>query len=657
MVKKTNTGWQQSKYRRILQELNDLIIECDSNDLIVDVIGNVSLTGYSSDDLIGRHVSFLLESNSIISHLHDQSPETQGKKSQIFTSTLTRKDGNNLEVAVSISHIWEHGKPQASILTIRDLTQKLLMERKNKEMSQRIRNAEKLAYVGSLTRGLSHNLQGPLTAIIGRAQMLALKYTDETELKEIIKTARTMSSNIKSLLLKIRNEQEIMEQDLDINEILKSELKVLEANLFFKHQIKKQYRFEDGLPLIKGVYGDFSQSFANVIRNAMDAMSDSKRKKLVITTGLNNDHILVTIADTGHGIAKENLGKIFDPHFSTKGAHWNESATESSGLGLGLSSVQELLKPYDVHFKVNSKEGVGTVFQFMITFKKTVIDDYKQIKARVRIRMGQVVRKLNNLPTIPTMLYEVINASQTDISIKRLTHMVENDYALAGKIFTIVNSASYSLMRPISNLVQAVSYIGLEEVRNICYGLLSLQILSSGASKPYVQELWVHSLSTAVISREIMRHLGRPIELGYLTALLHDIGKVILLENHSQIVMDMGIAAPRNLISLREEYEMFSVTHDVVGSWFLKERTRLPESMRQAIEEHHQSPSPDVPELNKLLILSDHLAHGLEKVEEPTEESSKMAQLLWNLKAGAVQTIVNKSRQSITQVKETYRIK
>jgi putative nucleotidyltransferase with HDIG domain/PAS domain S-box-containing protein len=644
------------KYKSILKELNDLVIECDSAYKISDVFGNIALTGYAGEDLLGSPLSLLLPLQLNPPHLKKLMIDGDAGSRRIFHAKLKRKDGTSLDVAFSFSRFQNSDNSDIFLLTIRDIGQKLQLIQQNKEMAQRIRRAEKLAYVGSLTQGLTHNLQGPLTAILGRAQLLATKYKEQRELEEIISSARNMNSVIKTLLLKISNEQRSEQQILDLNQILKSELTVLQANLQFKHNMNKRYSLSENLPIIKGIYGDFSQSFANIIKNALEAMKDSKEKILTVTTEFDTRHIVVTIADTGHGIEKGHLNKIFEPHFTTKSITLDESDDVASGMGLGLASVRELMKPYQVKFEVKSKVGGGTAFRLIIPYKKPELGNEEDLRRRAEIRLRQVIRNIDILPTIPNVLYEVLNASASEISINRLANMVQNDYALAGKIFTIVNSAYYSLMRPISSLTQAIGYLGLVEVRNICYSLLSLQIFTSGQMKPYIPELWNHSLSTAVISREIMKHIGKEIELGYLAALLHDIGKIVLLENYKQLDLNSEAPPPERLISRGEEFDRFSLTHEIVGTWFFREKTLFPKPMREAIEYHHHKPSPEEPELTRLIFFSNCLAHELEKTGKPSYEGLECGSTLWSLDSRAVQIILQKSKETISQVRENYKI-
>jgi len=646
--------WLEKKYRSIMKGLKDFIIECDSSGRILDVYGNCRATGYDEHELVGRRLDILFGGQPLLGQFV-QFVKSANQGERIFSAKIQRKRQPALFVAVSFRRIPANTAKPIFSLVIRDITERLKLVQQNRQMTIKVRQSENLAHVGSLVQGLTHNLQGPLTAILGRAQMLSLKYAGERELNEIMHAARTMAENIKSLLFKFRGEQQFTEQDLDLNEVLRSELRLLEADPFFKHQVGKEFRWAENLPRIKAVYGDFSQILANVLRNALDAMRESPDKKLTISTEQSDDRIIVTIADTGTGIDSKDLDKIFDPHFTTKPLGGEGIDDNISGLGLGLASVKELLAPYKPVFNVTSSTG-GTVFQLLIPCQRLEDIDEHELIERVYSRMGSVIEDTIHLPTIPNILYEVLDATHSDMSLSCLAPLVENDYSLAEKIFSIVNSAYYSLVRPISDLSQAFGYLGLEEVRDICFSLLSQQIMLSQKSRRYIQRLWGHSLTTAIVTKQMITHLGRPVEYSYLTALLHDVGQIILLANSEVLTVTAAQPEPEDLMNRIDEYDRFRITHDAVGSWFLREKTRLPDAMRQAIEDHHKYPSPESPELTKLIALADRLAWDLDRTGLPSQESIDLGTSLWGFDREEMESITAESLESVNRIKDYYRI-
>src|SRR5690606_19238226 len=116
------------------------------------------------------------------------------------------------------------------------------------------------------------------------AQVLKQEHPQMTEADRIIGLCRNMMDIIKNLMIKSRMDQSDEVIAVDLNKLLDNELKFFEANLDFKHNITKEYAFEESLPAVYGIYNDFSQTIMNIVSNAVDAMYDSPQKLLSIKT-------------------------------------------------------------------------------------------------------------------------------------------------------------------------------------------------------------------------------------------------------------------------------------------------------------------------------------------------------------------------------------
>ncbi|MGB9935373.1 MULTISPECIES: sensor histidine kinase [Thermodesulfovibrio] len=240
-----------------------------------------------------------------------------------------------------------------------------------KNLQFQLLNEHKLAEVGQLVAGLVHNLNNPLNGIHGFAQLLKMKNSDNAEMCDMILSAtENMKNIIKNVLSKTRLEQSTQEIPVDLNKVLSVELDFLQADMFFKHEVEKFIELDKSLPLIKGVYSDFSQSFSNIIKNALDAMRNTDKKKLTVKTYFADNYIHVQISDTGEGIPEKNIKYIFEPYFTTK--RYIEEGQESrpAGTGLGLYMVQELLKKYNAEYDIQSKVGEGTTFTIKFPYAK-----------------------------------------------------------------------------------------------------------------------------------------------------------------------------------------------------------------------------------------------------------------------------------------------
>jgi len=183
----------------------------------------------------------------------------------------------------------------------------------------------------------------------------------------IIENVAKLTEIIRNIMKKSRQDQINEPQLINISQLLKDELKFLEADLFFKHNIKKIYELDDSVPLIHGIYSDFSQIFLNIIKNAIDAMYDTPKKELKVRCYHNNENIYIEVSDTGCGIKEEHRAKIFDPYFTTK--PMISKGKGPCGTGIGLHMVKVLLEPYKGNITFTS-EPDRTTFIITIPYKE-----------------------------------------------------------------------------------------------------------------------------------------------------------------------------------------------------------------------------------------------------------------------------------------------
>jgi PAS domain S-box-containing protein len=247
-----------------------------------------------------------------------------------------------------------------------DLTGRKILEKQNEETRIQLMQESKLASIGILAAGIAHNLSNPLASVYTVAQLIRQEHPEMDEADRIIGQCRTMMNIIGNLMTKSRMDQSNEVVDIDLNELLERELNFYEANLDFKHNITTEYRYEDGLPTISGIYSDFSQAIMNIVKNAEEAMYESPRKHLAIRTFSDPGHIFVEITDTGCGIPADHLDKIFDPFFTTKPLRDERAEGRPTGTGLGMASSLHLVRKYHGAIRVRSTLGEGTAVTVVI---------------------------------------------------------------------------------------------------------------------------------------------------------------------------------------------------------------------------------------------------------------------------------------------------
>jgi PAS domain S-box-containing protein len=376
----------------LLENANDIIYTIDLDGRFTYINQKVEEYGIKREKLIGTDFFSFLPKKHSKKKFKDSIVDGT---TRYFETTFKDGHGEIRNVVISTFPIKDECERVNAVSGIsRDVTDTKRMEQKQHEMEIELMEQHKLSSIGTLVQGIAHNMNSPLTGISGRAQLLEkrlekqreklLRLSEETGIKKLnetieecgklIKDTISIEENvdrlagiIKNMMYKGWQEQTEELQMININDLIREELAFLEADMFFKHDIIKTCNFDQSIPPIKAVYGDFSHSFLNFIRNALDAMYNSEKKELMVSTKLVKNHIHIIINDTGAGIKKEDIPRIFDPFFTTKPS--NSTDGSPSGIGLGLHSSYILLKRYNVKIDVKSKSG-DTSFVLKIPFEK-----------------------------------------------------------------------------------------------------------------------------------------------------------------------------------------------------------------------------------------------------------------------------------------------
>jgi two-component system NtrC family sensor kinase len=192
-------------------------------------------------------------------------------------------------------------------------------------------------------------LQG--SSLAGAEKLLTLNRYCQEKLQQFRQELEKLHYLARCLAVQGAHEDAREKVALDLNEVCRQELELYLAEPFFKHRVTREVNFQEGLPLLYGHYIDFSQSFRNLMDNALEAMAGRDRRQLTVITTRRDRRLLVHIGDTGVGIPPGDLVRIFEPFFTTK------RAAEGDRAGLGLFMVRRLLAPYGAEIRVDSAPG------------------------------------------------------------------------------------------------------------------------------------------------------------------------------------------------------------------------------------------------------------------------------------------------------------
>jgi len=236
---------------------------------------------------------------------------------------------------------------------------------KNILLRQRLVKAEKLEAVEQMGAAISHEIRNPLTSAIGFLQLLEddLLHIDKRNqylsiIKEELQSAERVIQDYLTFSKPTLESIEVFEVQEQLDKILK--LLQPSAN---KHSVKVVNEYSS-LNLIEGDRQKFHQCFINVLKNAIESMPNGG--DLIITTNADSSVVTIMIQDTGVGMTKDQLARLGEPYYSTKG---------DKGTGLGVMVAHSIVRAMNGTVNVKSKVGVGTIFTFtfQITEKKEEI--------------------------------------------------------------------------------------------------------------------------------------------------------------------------------------------------------------------------------------------------------------------------------------------
>jgi PAS domain S-box-containing protein len=342
---------QQEEFRsRLLDSFPDLILVVDLEERYTFVSSRArDLLGYEPNQMQGKRIS----------DVEDHSPEmaalyhTVVSGKQAFASAeygARHRDGSWRTMRGAGSQLVDaEGKITGVVISVRDIT----VERK---LEQQVVQSERLAAMGAMIGGVAHELNNPLTSIMGVSELLQDTETNETSRKQLAmlqQQARRAADIVQNLTYFARppapgksriNLVEVVERTLNLH-----------AYSLRKNNVTVDFLKETGVPYALGDPHQLMQVFLNLILNAEHAIREVRDKgTLRIRLGKEERSVWVSFHDDGPGIPKENLASIFDPFYTTK--------RPGRGTGLGLSICKSVLKEHNGSIEAGNAPDGGAVF-------------------------------------------------------------------------------------------------------------------------------------------------------------------------------------------------------------------------------------------------------------------------------------------------------
>ncbi len=227
------------------------------------------------------------------------------------------------------------------------------------ESQEQLIQAEKLSSLGQMSASIAHEINNPLAGVLVYAQLLAKKLSRDTLTKQVgleylAKMASEVdrSSRIIRNLLDFARPSEPKLGDVDINQVIEDALSLVDHQAELRH-VKLIKELHPNLPTVYADYDQLRQVLVNLTLNAIQA-TPSGGQVTVRTLPAENGALKVEVEDTGSGISKANMEKLFTPFFTTK--------EKGQGVGLGLTVAKSIVEKHCGSIEVESEEEKGTTF-------------------------------------------------------------------------------------------------------------------------------------------------------------------------------------------------------------------------------------------------------------------------------------------------------
>jgi PAS domain S-box-containing protein len=360
----------KARFEGILEIAQDAIISVDSSQrIILFNQGAEKVFGYTQTEVIGRPLDLLLPQRFEDVHRGHiekfaRSPDVARTMGQRREVSGRRKDGGEFPAEASISKLDLGGELLFTVI-LRDITTRKTGEEALQAMQLEFAHLTRVAITGEIAASIAHEISQPLTAVITNANA-SLRWLSgdrpnlvesQEALTRILRDANRAGDVIGRIRALLKKTPPQMER-LDVNELIQDVL-ILTRNELVRNGISLRTELADDLPVLRGDRVQLQQVVLNLIVNSVEAMrevSNETRDLLVASRRHDSDDVLVSVRDSGVGIAPDRLEKIFTPFFTTK----------TKGLGMGLSISRSIIEAHAGRLWATGHEGRGTTIQFSL---------------------------------------------------------------------------------------------------------------------------------------------------------------------------------------------------------------------------------------------------------------------------------------------------
>jgi PAS domain S-box-containing protein len=347
---------EQGFVRRLIANFPDLIAVVDRSGRFTYMSNQVeNILGCSAEEYVGELFAGRASEEDKAKLHHVFQSIITGQESRVqFEFRAPHVDGRwRILLATASPSYDENGTISGMVTSARDVTEA-------KQAEQQLAQNEKYTAIGQMMTGAAHELNNPLTAILGVSDLLRERATDDATRRHvnlILQQARRAATIVQNLLAFSRPASQVRLK-VDLVEIMRAVLQSQKVSLSQKN-ISLKFTPPGELPAVEGDQKLLTQVFLNIIANAEQSISPARdHGTLEVSLGRDGSNVRVTFTDDGSGIAPEIIGKVFDPFFTTK--------RPGGGSGLGLTICLAVVKEHGGTIDVASNANAGTTVRILL---------------------------------------------------------------------------------------------------------------------------------------------------------------------------------------------------------------------------------------------------------------------------------------------------
>jgi PAS domain S-box-containing protein len=415
----------EMRYRLLVESLSDVvwIFGIDTPHRLTYISPSVTqLLGYSVEEAMSKGIEEVLTPASLkiaMDTLAMVSPDIDpGQLNQheplMLELELIRKDSSTVPVEVKYTVMRGTNAQSPRILAVaRDITERKALEAERLDIERKAQLTSRLAAIGEMAAGIAHEINNPLTSVVGFSDLLMRREVPETirrDLEIINEGAKRVAAIIKRLSVFARQSKPLRRR-IDINKITENAVK-LRAYHLHTSGIEVEIDLAPDLPETLADGRQMTEVFLNIIANAETEMNLAHGKgRLLVRTRKTDGNIRISFQDDGPGISAENMHKLFSPFFTTRPV--------GMGTGLGLSICYGIITQHGGRIWAESEFGRGATFliELPVTQKQEPVDQQGQGEETLTKTSRASLLVVDDEPTVREFLSRVLTESGYEVDV------------------------------------------------------------------------------------------------------------------------------------------------------------------------------------------------------------------------------------------------